>query len=136
MKRLSAGFLSILFSLNGCSSVGYGLRAGQPVASPAHPGSVTVYVSNDHSADVRVYLVRESTRIKIGTVGSNSARRFVITSAEAGTSGMLQLLAEALGSRAVAAPEALDIVPGDEVDFHIESNLKYSRLLTRVYRTP
>lgn len=53
-----------------------------------------------------------------------------------GSSGELRLVAQALASRAVAAPEALDIQPGAEVEFQIENNLKYSRLLPRLYRTP
>jgi len=97
-------------------------------------GSVVLYVSNDHAEDVRLYLLRGSTQIPIGSVGSNSARRFVIPPAQVGSSGLLELVAQALGSRAIAAPEALDIQPGVEVEFHIENNLKYSRLVPRLYR--
>lgn len=130
---LSAACLSFCLSLSGCSAVGYGSKLGRATGG-APAGSVTLHVSNDHAEDVRVYLLRGSTRIPVGTVGSFSVRRFVIPSAQVGSSGVLQLIAEALASRAMAAPEALDIEPGDEVDFQVENNLKFSRLMIRVYR--
>jgi len=88
----------------------------------------------NHAEDVRLYLLRGSTQIPIGSVGSFGARRFVIPPSQVGSSGVLQLVAQTLGSRTIAAPEALDIEPGAEVEFRIESNLKYSRLVPRVYR--
>lgn len=70
----------------------------------------------------------------IGSVGRFSGRRFVIPPAQVGSSGVLELIAQTLASRAIAAPEALDIQPGAEVEFRIETNLKYSRLVPRIYR--
>ncbi|MBI2401973.1 MAG: hypothetical protein HYV20_04410, partial [Gemmatimonadetes bacterium] len=58
----------------------------------------------------------------------------VIPAAQVGTSGVLELVAQALASRAIAAPEALDIQPGAEVEFRIENVLSYSRLVPRIYR--
>jgi len=133
-ERLTVGCLALCLSLSACSAVGYRLDARRSVGEMSPKGSVVVLVSNDHAEDVRLYLLRGSTQIPIGSVGSYSARRFVIPPAQVGSSGELQLIAQALGSRAIAAPEALDIEPGAEVEFHIENNLKYSRLVPRIYR--
>ena len=126
--------LALCVSLSACSTVGYRMDTARSVGEMGPAGSVVVFVSNDYTEDVRVFLLRGSTPIPIGSVGSFSARRFVIPPAQVGSSGELQLVAQALASQAIAAPEALDIQPGAEVEFHIESNLKYSRLVPRIYR--
>ena len=133
-EGLIVGCLALCLSLSACSAVGYRVDTRRSAWDMGPKGSVVVYVSNDHAEDVRLYVLRGSTQIPIGSVGSNSARRFVIPPAQVGSSGLLELVAQALGSRAVAAPEALDIQPGVEVEFHIENNLKYSRLVPRIYR--
>lgn len=132
---VTVGCVALGLGLNACSAAGYRSDAHRSVVPHAVPiGAVIVYVSNNHDKDVRVYLLRGSTQIPIGSVGSFSARRFVIPAAQVGTSGVLELVAQALASRAIAAPEALDIQPGAEVEFRIENVLSYSRLVPRIYR--
>lgn len=134
-RLLTVGCAALCVGLSACSAAGYQAGARQAVNADAVPiGAVVVWVSNNHDVDVRVFLLRGSTRIPIGSVGSFSARRFVIPPAQVGSSGVLQLVAEAFASRATAAPEALDIEAGAEVEFHIENFLQYSRLVPRIYR--
>ncbi len=144
-RKLTPGRLGRLFGtigcaalcagLNACSVAGYRSDTRRSVAPGRVPiGAVVLYVSNNHDEDVRVYLLRGSTQIPIGSVGSFSARRFVIPPAQVGSSGVLELVAQAFASRAIAAPLALDIQPGAEVEFHIENVLNYSRLVPRIYR--
>ncbi len=93
-----------------------------------------LYVRNNHFEDVRIYLVRGSSAIQLGSVRSLTTRRFVIAPAQLGSSGTLRVVARALASGAVAAPEPLDIDPGAEAFFRVEDNLTYSRLLPGTFR--
>lgn len=133
-ERLIVGCLAVCLSLTACSAVGYRVDTGPSERETGPRGSVVVFVSNDYGEDVRVFVVRGTTRIPIGSVGSYSARRFVIPPAQVGSSGVLELVAQSLASRAIAAPEALDLQSGAEVEFHIENVLSYSRLVPRIYR--
>lgn len=134
-RRLIIGCTALCLSLGACGVAGRGPSAHRSGAAGVAPrGGIAVYVTNDHDEDVRVILLRGSTQIPIGTVGSFSARRLVISPAELGSSGTLTLVAEALVSRATAAPQALDITPGTEVEFRIETSLAYSTLLPRIHR--
>jgi hypothetical protein len=130
----AAGCLALCLSLSACSAASYQANTRQPVEAPVPAGAVVLFVTNGNAEDVRLYLLRGSTQIPIGSVGSFSARRFVIPAVQVGSGGELRLIAQALASRAVAAPEALDIEPGAEVEFKIETNLTYSRLVPRVLR--
>ena len=134
-RRLTIAWTALTLSLDACSVAGRGPYMRQSEAAGVVPkGGIAVYVTNDHDEDVRVFVLRGTIRIPIGTVGNFSARRLVVSPAELGSSGTLILAAQAFGSQRIAAPQALDITPGTEVEFRIGSRLAYTTLVPRTHR--
>ena len=97
MKRPRVGDLVLCAVLTGCSAAGYGSHGPPASRDVASTGSVVLYVKNDHAEDIRVFLLRGSTQIPVGSVQSLNSRRFVIPPAQVGTSGTLGVIARALG---------------------------------------
>jgi len=121
----------MLFSslpLGACTSSQLG--AYKPLDSPT-PGGALITVENHHVLDMRVYLIRGSTPIPLGSVGTLERRTFVVPSSEFGHNGAVRLMADPLGSTQTFTSELVSAVPGDHVQWTLESNLKLSRLSVR-----
>jgi len=95
---------------------------------PAPSQGVTLYVVNRNIEDVRVYLLRGSTPVPVGTVGAMQSRSFRVSRAEMGSSRVLRLSVVATPSRARIAMIPVDVEPGQTVEAWIGTNLRHSNI--------
>lgn len=96
-NRTLGGSLVLLSLLFG-SACAAGPRAdGSTPPGGDASAALTLEVENGFFYDVRVYLVRGSSPIPLGVVGSATTRRFRLDRARLGTSGRLRLLADPFG---------------------------------------
>lgn len=121
---------AILLSLPLGACMSSQLGAHKPLDRPT-PGGALVTVQNQNVLDVRVYLIRGSTPIPLGSVGTLERRTFVIPSSQLGHSGSLRLMADPLGSTQTFVSDWISAVPGDLVEWRLEPNLKLSRVSVR-----
>lgn len=121
-----------------CGTVSSGTGSARvqanPVARFQRLGYVSLQVYNGNATDVRIYLVRGSTWVKVGTVGGFTVRRFMLSPAETGGFGTLTLAVETFGSRERHVAELLDFEPGQEIEWWIEGRLGLSTLRPHVSR--
>jgi len=116
-----------LILLAGCA--GRALESTLPVEYGDR--SVRLRVTNDHLEDVRVYLVRGSTRVPLGSVGSLDARSFSLSPAVLGTSPVVCLVVESLGSHTTLTTMPVDVRPGQIVDARLANRLRFAAVAVR-----
>jgi hypothetical protein len=86
----------------------------------------TVVVENYNWADMVLYAVRQSTRIRLGMVSSMNSRRFDVPSGVNVGSGPIELLAEAIGSADRYLTGPMTVNEGQRVQLRIENQLPIS----------
>jgi len=89
---------------------------------------VRVYVQNNNWLDMRVYAVRGSTRLRIGTVRSQQGQFFELPTHMIEAGLHVQLQADPIGSDRVMTMPRVMINPGDIVEWNIENSLNLSRI--------
>jgi len=86
----------------------------------------TVVVETFNWADMVVYAVRHSTRIRLGMVTSMNTGRFDVPSGVNVGSGPIELLAEAIGSNDSYGTGPITVNEGQRVELRIENQLPIS----------
>jgi hypothetical protein len=99
--------------------------------APAADAGMTLYVANHNLLDVRVFLLRDGQRQKIGVVPSMASRVFQVTTGELGGAYELQLLADPIGSRESFSTDPIPIQAGAIIEWQVEKDLKFSSVLLR-----
>lgn len=129
-RRLAAALLVATASLplGGCSSSK--LREGG-FRDTVTPGGALVTVDNQHVLTMRVYLVRGTLPIPLGSVDTLERRTFVLPTSILGHGGALRLMADPLGSRATFTSEWIQAGPGDHVEWKLASSLGLSTFSVR-----
>lgn len=107
-----------------------------PAADPYRPApavgeGLTVAVTNDHVLDMRIYLVRGSVPIPLGSVGSAEHRVFRISPAELGHMGDIRLMADPLGRREPYVSDPIQVAPGQRVEWRLAHRLGLSSVTLR-----
>lgn len=82
--------------------------------TPERP-SATVRVENRSFSEMRVYVMRSTQRIRLGTVSGNSTVDFEIPSHLVSTAAQLQIVADPIGGRRARASETFTVNPGDHI---------------------
>ncbi len=100
--------------------------ARKPAADP-----VTVEVSNQNRRDVRVYVVRGGTSVRLGTVVSGRTGTFTYRGMSAGQSETLQMGAEIIGGDAKFTSAGVRVAPGERVALRIEDLIQSSSISVR-----
>lgn len=109
----------LVFLLPSCAST----RGGP--ASP--PGPVTVVeVQNRNWADITIYVIRSGMRQRLGSVVSMTTERLKVPAGVLSGSEGIRLHVEVLGSRDAFTTEAIQVQPGDRVQFDVENHLAIS----------
>jgi hypothetical protein len=93
--------------------------------------SVIVRVSNNHSLDVTVYAVNQSMRVRLGTVSTASTAHFRLALHDVSPSGELRLLADPVGARRTTLSEAIQVFPGQVIEWVLAADLRMSSLTIR-----
>jgi len=83
-------------------------------------------VINHNWLDVTIYVLHDGQRTRIGTVTGSSSQQFVLPGRLLGQSHQLALLGDAIGSNDFARTEALNIQPGQYIEWTLETDLRRS----------
>jgi len=87
---------------------------------------VTVHVTNYNFNDVNVFLLAGGQRIRLGTVASQGDGEFKLPRWASGSD--LRLVADPIGSNRAYVSDLIVAMPGQRVDFTVESRLPHSNV--------
>jgi hypothetical protein len=100
-----------------------------PAAEPRLP--IALRVTNSNWSDVRIYVVRGTLWMRLGTVTTNSTVDFQIPADFLSGSGGASIVADPVAGRAHWSTPLPAISEGDEFEVVIENFLQYSHLVVR-----
>jgi hypothetical protein len=131
--RMSSLMIAVALSLSasGCAHRHYDTitSTGDVDVAPA-PRAIRLTVVNDNFYDMNVYVVSGSAGTRLGTVVGNSRGNFVVNRALI-PSGEARFVGMPIGGFGRAVSDALNVNPGQNVEFRIASNLALSTALVR-----
>jgi len=99
-------------------------------STPAHD-PVTLRVTNSNWSDVRIYLTRGATWVRLGLVTTNSTVEFTVPVEFVTSSGSVTLVADPVAGRRPWTTTLPAVMPGDEFELVVEGFLQYSHLVVR-----
>jgi len=99
--------------------------------STAAHDPVTLRVTNSNWSDVRIYLTRGATWVRLGMVTTNSTVEFTVPVEFLTSSGSVALVADPVAGRRPWTTPLPPVMPGDEFELVVESFLQYSHLVVR-----
>lgn len=134
-RAIATGSGAVLLSAV-LTGLGCATRYPGPGVERLMRGEFTLRVVNRNIADMRVYVVRGSTPVPVGTVGSMETRAFRLAPAELGAGPTLRLLLEPHASNLTHSIMLLDVQAYDLVELRIENNLRLSRIMRRTPGPP
>jgi hypothetical protein len=104
------------------------VRNGAPLESGLgdNRGVPTVTVRNDNWLDVAVYVVRGTSRFRIGTVGSSSSRTFRLRSEAVAAGNPLQILADPIGDSRGYVTDPVVLGPGQRLELTVANPISIS----------
>lgn len=126
LNRLAAS-AAVAFTLTACA----GGKSAQNGPLPPDGKTSSVEVRNNNWADMTVYLERNGTKQRLGTVTSMAKRRFKIPGSFLTNSGSVRLMADPIGSAERHVSSPVQVWPGQTVAFTIENHLAISSVLVR-----
>ncbi len=105
-------------------------------ASPPPPAAalrlpVALRVTNSNWSDVRIYVVRGTMWMRLGTVTTNSTVDFMIPADFLSGAGSVTLVADPVAGRTSWKTPLPAISEGDEFELVVENFLQYSHLVVR-----
>jgi hypothetical protein len=113
--------LVAVFAAGACSS-----HRQRPSAASEPPSDVTLQVTNHNFLDVTVLLLRDGQRIRIGLATGTSSQSFTIPARLIAQTHEIVLLGEAIGSNDRVRTEILTVLPGQRIEWTLESDLRRS----------
>jgi hypothetical protein len=99
--------------------------------APAVEGGMTLTIANNNVLDMRVFLVRDGYRYRIGTVSSMTTQVFQISPRMLGGAHELRLLADPIGSRDAFSTEPIPIQTGATIEWQVERDIRFSSVTLR-----
>lgn len=94
-------------------------RAGENRESITPSGEVRVKVTNDAFWDANIYLMRGSSRTRLGTVNGHSSHTFVLPRQLVFGLTEIRFIVDWIGRRDAEASETIVAEPGDEIELII-----------------
>jgi hypothetical protein len=129
MRRAYSRAVSLLVSvivLGGCGAH----QAAAPTDRPA-VRSTQVHVTNNNWSDVRVYLVRNTLRVRLGMVTSASSASFNVPSTLMGPAATVHLEVRPLAASQRYVTPPLQVTAGQRIDFTVQNHLAISSVIVR-----
>ena len=83
-------------------------------------------VENNNWQDMTLYVLRDGTRIRLGSVTALSRAKFTLPSAAYAGTGELRIMADPLGSTQAWTSQPIHVMPGQELRFRLENNVQLS----------
>ena len=110
----------------GVAACGHGSAQEDGADGPEpEPEPALVHVENRTWSDLTIYLLRSSTRIRLGFVTSMDTVTFTLRD-EWVRGGSLRLIADPIGELAEFASDPLNLRPGDWVEWRVENTRSQS----------
>ena len=115
----------------GCARHKTDATAAAPAPAPEPRLPVALRVTNSNWSDVRIYVVRGTMSLRLGTVTTNSTVDFMIPADFLSGAGTVTLVADPVAGRGHWATPLPAISAGDEFELVVENFLQYSHLVVR-----
>jgi len=115
----------------GCARHKAGAAAVAPPPAPEPRLPVALRVTNSNWSDVRIYVVRGTLWLRLGTVTTNSTVDFTIPADFLSGAGSVSLVADPVAGRAPWTTPLPTASSGDEFELVVENFLQYSHLVVR-----
>lgn len=125
--QLTLASLAGLLVLTGCAAG----TASYPTGGQRAGGAVTVEVQNNNQEDMEVYVSRNGTRSRLGTVLRHDSGSFTLQGATLPVSGRLQFALQPFGTSSYFVTEAVHIQSGDIVVLNIGPDMSLTRVDVR-----
>jgi membrane-bound ClpP family serine protease len=91
--------------------------------------ATTVVVNNLYWGDVRIYLTRSSSRVRLGTVTSMNTVSFEVPPGQLGEGGFIRVLAEVIGESERITTQEVRVQPGLVIEWNIATALSHSNMM-------
>ncbi|HEX5387574.1 MAG TPA: hypothetical protein VFW66_12780 [Gemmatimonadales bacterium] len=114
--------LALVMGLAACG--GHNSPETVPNVDPDTP--IALIVQNSHWLDVVVYVVHDGESTRVGDVTAASTGNFVLPRWMIGQGRAIRLVADPVGSGAGTVTDVLTVLPGESVEWHLESQLSRS----------
>lgn len=82
----------------------------------------TVRVDNQSFSDMTIYVMRETTRVRLGLASAASTSTFVIPVDVLRTAETLRFVADPIGTARASVSQQITVHPGDQVTMQIPPN--------------
>ena len=99
--------------------------------APVARAPILLHVINSNWSDVRIYLVRGTMRMRLGTVSTNSTVDFTIPADYLSGASSVTLVADPVAGRTPWSTPLPGVTEGDEFELVVENFLQYSHLVVR-----
>ncbi|HSJ32298.1 MAG TPA: hypothetical protein VK933_12735 [Longimicrobiales bacterium] len=90
-----------------------------------------VHVTNNNWSDMTIYLVRDGSRQRLGSVPSQSSHSFAVPTHLIMSASRVHLLADPIGSSKTFLSPALMLSPGQKAEWQLENMLSLSSMWVR-----
>ncbi len=118
-------------AITGCARRRPAAATTAPAPAPEPQLPVALRVTNSNWSDVRIYVVRGTMWVRLGTVTTNSTVDFTIPADFLSGAGSVTLVADPVAGRASWTTPLPAISEGDEFELVVENFLQYSHLVVR-----
>ena len=92
---------------------------GRPETSINPDAPITLTVDNQAFADMTIYVLESSRKVRLGLANGNSTTKFVLPKYLARTLTTLRFLADPIGGNRSPVSEEITVSPGDEITLRI-----------------
>jgi hypothetical protein len=116
----------LVLSLSACGAAKNSDSTNSPQRVPT-----TVEVTNHNWSDVVVYMVRNSSRVRLGLVTSMNTSSFRVPPVLLGTGASLQLEARPIGARDQFRSPSLQVLPGQKIELTVQNHMSISSVAIR-----
>jgi hypothetical protein len=131
MKGVSESLIALAAAAiiaGGCASV---TGPTQHRNADAASERTTIRVNNHNWSDMTVYLVRNGTRMRLGSVSSLDTRTFEVPTSLLISAGEVRLMADPIGSTRVFTSPPVLIAQGQIAEWRLENSLALSSFWIR-----
>lgn len=103
----------------------------RPASNDNDADRTTIRVSNNNWSDMTIYLVRQGTRQRLGTVTSQSVGIFRVPTYMVESASDVRLVADPIGSTRTYSSSPILLGPGQQMEWRLENAINLSSFWVR-----